>query len=445
MNRWSMDRVYLWSAALAAVAILWYWLRAWHGVWSDSYALMILLSALGAVAVNFPLLLTPGYKVNVGMAVYFAALLQFGAPLAMVVVGMSQVIGGGTLCVRRNPRTGRPMRRPLEVVFNTSQAVIFTGMGGLAYYAVMPPIAPAALDQPLALLAVPLAAGAMYITNSVAVATMVALRLKQHPFDVWQQGRVQDVLQFAGLFLIGLLAALTTANHPWALPVLVIPTVIIYLSLKRSVQLTEQTVAAVEAMADMIDARDRYTFEHSKRVAAQSERIARRLGLGPDDVNTIRLAARVHDLGKVALPDAILRKGTTLTDDEWVQMKRHPEIGCDLLSRFPLYRQEQVKAIVLAHHERMDGAGYPHGLAGEQVPLGARIIAVADAIDAMTSARPYRAAMPVEYALVELRQHRGEQWSTAVVDAVEALVAPPETKAALFPSIHVTNMGVRPS
>jgi HD-GYP domain-containing protein (c-di-GMP phosphodiesterase class II) len=438
-----MDRIYLWSVVVGAGLFLAYWRQTWYGTWSHSYALMTLMVALGAVAVNYPLLLTPHYKVNVGIAVYFAALLLFGAPLAMLVAGASQVVGGTVLCLRHNPSTGRPRRRPLEVIFNTAQIVIYTGAGGLAYYAVLPQVAPAALDQVLAFLAIPVTAVAMYLANSVLVSTMVALRLKQHPYDVWREGRTQDVLQFAGLFLIGLLAALTTANHPWSLPVLIIPTVIIYLSLKRSVQLTEQTISAIEAMADMVDARDSYTFEHSKRVATQSERIARRLGLSPDEITTIRLAARVHDLGKMAIPDAVLHKGSELDAAEWAQMKRHPEIGCELLSRFPLYRQEQVKAIVLAHHERVDGAGYPRGLAGEQMPLGAQIIAVADAIDAMTSARPYRAAMPVEYALIELRRNKGIQWSVQVVDAVESLLTPPAPKSPMFPAMTVPNMGIR--
>ena len=124
-------------------------------------------------------------------------------------------------------------------------------------------------------------------------------------------------------------------------------------------------------------------------------------------------------------------------------MKRHPEIGCELLARFPLYRQEEVKAIVLAHHEREDGAGYPRGIVGEEMPLGAQIIAVADAIDAMTSARPYRAALPVEYAMIELRRNKGIQWSAQVVDAVESLLTPPAPKSTIFPAITVPTMGIR--
>jgi putative nucleotidyltransferase with HDIG domain len=196
---------------------------------------------------------------------------------------------------------------------------------------------------------------------------------------------------------------------------MMVPVAGIQLALARSVQLAEQTIAAVEAMADVVDRRDPYTFQHSESVAAHSVRIARRLMLPDKEVDLIRLAARVHDLGKIAVPDEVLHKQGRLTEAEFDLMKKHPETGAEILAKFPEYRRG--RELVLSHHERMDGLGYPHGLVGGAIALGARIIAVADSWDAMTSDRPYRKALDAEVALAELLRGRGTQWDTAVVDA----------------------------
>src|SRR3989475_13260563 len=156
----------------------------------------------------------------------------------------------------------------------------------------------------------------------------------------------------------------------------------------------EHTIDAGEAMADLADRRDPYPFQHSQSVADHSVRTARRLGLPDREVEVIRLAARVHDLGKIAIPDEVLHKAGRLTAAEFELMKKHPETGAEILAKFPAYRHG--RELVLAHHERIDGLGYPRGLVGAAIALGARIIAVADSGDAMTPDRPYRKALDSE-------------------------------------------------
>jgi len=147
-------------------------------------------------------------------------------------------------------------------------------------------------------------------------------------------------------------------------------------------------------------------------------RIARQMHLHESEVELIRLAARVHDLGKIAVPDEVLHKQGRLSDEEFAIMKKHPVTGAEILSKFPEYRKG--RELVLAHHERVDGRGYPRGLERDQIPLGARVIAVADSWDAMTSDRPYRLAMDERVAMSELLRGRGIQWDTTVVDAFAA-------------------------
>jgi HD-GYP domain-containing protein (c-di-GMP phosphodiesterase class II) len=142
---------------------------------------------------------------------------------------------------------------------------------------------------------------------------------------------------------------------------------------------------------------------------------AQALGLPPDEVERVRHASELHDVGKVAIPDAILGKPGPLTEEEWAFVRRHPVIGERIVLAAPALAP--VASLVRSSHERWDGAGYPDGLHGDAVPLSARIVAVADAFAAMTSGRPYRAARTVEEALDELRREAGAQFDPAVVDA----------------------------
>ena len=224
-------------------------------------------------------------------------------------------------------------------------------------------------------------------------------------------------------------------GQTWLALAMMVPVAGIQLALSRSVQLMEQTIAAVESMADVVDRRDPYTFQHSQSVANHSVSIARKLRLPDREVELIRLAARVHDLGKIAVPDEVLHKQGRLTSTEFELMKKHPETGVEILSKFPEYKRG--RELVLAHHERMDGLGYPRGIAGPAIALGARIIAVADSWDAMTSNRPYRTALDHDVALAELYRGRGTQWDPAVVDAFANTLpgASPEVRQGRFAEV----------
>jgi putative nucleotidyltransferase with HDIG domain len=233
--------------------------------------------------------------------------------------------------------------------------------------------------------------------------------------ELWAEIAASDLKQTTALYVAGYLLAVISLGRPWLALVMMIPVGAIQVALTRSIQLMEQTIDAVEAMADVVDRRDRYTYQHSQSVADHAVRTARRLGLPDREVEVIRLAARVHDLGKISIPDEILHKQGRLTPAEFELMKKHPETGVEILAKFPAYRHG--RELVLAHHERIDGLGYPRGLAGAAIALGARIIAVADSWDAMTSDRPYRKALEAEVALAELLRGRGTQWDPSVVDA----------------------------
>ena len=167
-------------------------------------------------------------------------------------------------------------------------------------------------------------------------------------------------------------------------------------------------------MGALLEARDPYTHGHSRRVARHSERIARELGVSPDQVARIRAAALVHDIGKIHVPRPILTKAGRLTEEEFALVKRHPGDGAAMVAALG---DSELTAIVRSHHERIDGTGYPDGLAGADIPIGARIIAVADTFDAITSTRPYRDPRTHKQALDILQREAGTQLDARAVAA----------------------------
>ncbi len=177
-----------------------------------------------------------------------------------------------------------------------------------------------------------------------------------------------------------------------------------------------------EALAQAIEKRDPYTGGHTKRVVTYSVAIGERLGLSMGVMDTLKLSAILHDVGKIGVDDAVLRKQAKLDDEEFGMMKGHPMMGAEILRLVP--KLKDVIPGMLYHHERVDGRGYPDGLSGDEIPLIARIISVADTFDAMTSSRPYRKGLPTQVAIDELEKHSGTQFDTLAVKAfLEALEA----------------------
>jgi HD-GYP domain-containing protein (c-di-GMP phosphodiesterase class II) len=179
------------------------------------------------------------------------------------------------------------------------------------------------------------------------------------------------------------------------------------------------SIKLLEDLSKRLEARDAYTHGHSQRVARHAECIARAMHLSAAEIAKIRTAATVHDVGKIYTPREILNNPRRLTDREYAIVKLHPSDGADMLAAVG---DPEIATMVRHHHERIDGDGYPDGLAGEEIPLGARIISVCDAYDAMVTDRPYRRGTDSESALAELRRCAGSQFDPAVVEAFCAVI-----------------------
>jgi putative nucleotidyltransferase with HDIG domain len=188
-------------------------------------------------------------------------------------------------------------------------------------------------------------------------------------------------------------------------------------------------LSTIQAMVSVVDARERYAQGHSERVRALCAATARELALPQTQLATLELAAMFHDIGHIGIPDAVLNKPSELSTDEWATIRKHPLLGATILKQVP--RMEGVAQVILRHHERFDGQGYPDGLLGDETPVLAQILAVADAYEAMTSRRPHRPALPREEAVAQLRKNSGTQFAPSVVEAFVAASAQPLVVTAL--------------
>ncbi|MEX2048289.1 MAG: HD-GYP domain-containing protein, partial [Gemmatimonadota bacterium] len=296
-----------------------------------------------------------------------------------------------------------------------------------------------------------LAAGATYFAiNTGLVSLALALEGREPWWRVWHERFLWLAPHYivygfiGGVIAIGYHAAGLYALAVFAVPLLLMrKTQEAYLShTRRSAQklrqaaetihtqnvsleqanrlLKERSTAAMESLSATVDARDAYTAGHSRRVQQLALAIGRELNLSQAELDLLGHAALFHDIGKLAIPDAILLKPASLTEDEWGLMQRHAEEGARIIDRLG-FLQDAVPAI-RHHHERWDGNGYPDGLGGEDIPLGARIIHVADALDSMLTTRIYRAARPADEALEELRRGAGGQFCPRTVAALERIL-----------------------
>ncbi len=173
---------------------------------------------------------------------------------------------------------------------------------------------------------------------------------------------------------------------------------------------------SIKALIYAIDAKDHYTFNHSTHVAELSKKIAGAIGFSSIMINKLEQAALIHDIGKIGVDEQILRKEGSLTDEEFNEIKKHPEIGAKIVDSVPFI--EETAQVILYHHERYDGMGYPEGLKGENIPLPVRIVSVADAIDAMLRSRPYRDSLPNELIIKELKENSGTQFDPEIVKLI---------------------------
>jgi len=366
--------------------------------------------ALFIVAADISAIRLPGGTayIAVSSSLDYAAIALFGPVAAVLVSVVSTVVTQLVLA-----------RRPLHrVLFNICVFVITIMAAGLVFQLLGGPQATSLLD-----LMLPLGAcGLVYfVVNTGTVSVVIGLSQGEHPWRVWQLTYVWTLIHLVAFVPLG--ALIVVVFNVVGLPgvaLFLLPLLLARYTFKLYTDMRQEHFDTVRALAEAIDASDPHTRGHSERVTRYSIAIARELGLSEHRVLTIEYAGLLHDMGKIGLQHDILLKPTALSDEEWSLMKQHPATGAKIVS--DLHFLKGARGVVLYHHERFDGKGYPTGIAGDAIPLEARIVKVADAFDAMRSDRPYRPALTLAETLSELERGRGTEFDPQVVDALLRLI-----------------------
>ena len=337
---------------------------------------------------------------SLSCTVDIATVLLFPLPLAATIAAVGTLLGVIL----------RGQRNPLKLVFNAANmglsvaaASVVWNFGGREL----------GLSSPLSIPWVVAAALVYFGLNTSLTAAIVAFVLDLPVALVWRRGHRNVLLANLALLAAGVPVAGLWLAYPWMLICLAIALVGVHRAMADRVKLETETLDSLFQLADILDARDKYTHGHSERVGKYAEQLAIQLGLSSDRANLTFLAGRLHDIGKCAVNNEVLLKRGSLDDDEQIHMRQHPEVGAAMLAHFSLF--DEVAGFVRGHHERWDGRGYPDGLVGELIPLESRIIAVVDSYDAMTTTRPYRVALPHTEAVRRLQDGAGRQWDPRVV------------------------------
>ena len=388
----------------------------------------------GSLTLKIP---TVSARLSVSEVFVFAAVLWFGPAIATFIVVLDALVGA----LWQRKRTG------IRVLFNVCAGASAIWVAA-HFYGLIAPEPPIGRDTPAVedlLFPVGVLALSYFAINSLLVATAVALEHRTSPLELWRRNFLWLNLNYlvgasVALMLVAYTPSIDFPTISAVLPLLVITYLMFRMTLGRVddahrhvTQVNEMYLSTIEALALAVDAKDQITHGHIRRVQVYTVELAKRLGVRDGlQLKAIEAAALLHDMGKLAIPEHILNKPGKLTTAEFDKMKRHADIGADLLSsvKFPY----PVVPIVRHHHENWDGKGYPTGLSGTDIPLGARILSVVDCFDALTSDRPYRPRLTTEEAFDILRQRRGNMYDPLVVDtfiAAHGELAPLANEAGL--------------
>ncbi len=399
-------RVFVGAVALGFVAAL---MAAWALARPeiDEHALQGAggVALLVGLARIFPLRLDPRRRMLLDTAPCFAA-----------VILLSPVLGATAAALGMFAGEVRTRARWVQVCFNTAVAGVRVGAAALVYRSVAGVPLGAAEPPDLTPVALVLAAAVLSLVSTALVDIAAGLTLRQSPVRNWWAAQRRKLGYEGILLLCGFVAALPARLDPWLLLLLIAPAAIVRRALHDRLHVKSETRETLEALAEAVDLRHQRAAGHSPRVAELSGALANRMNLPAGEVELIRNAARVRDIGEVALPPDLLVRTGPLSEDERSRQRQHSVVGAVMVARFT--DSAACAPLIRYHHERWDGSHSPDGIAGERIPLGARIIAVADTYHAMISARPYREALTSAQAHAELTRARGAQLDPAVVDTL---------------------------
>ncbi|MFN8168537.1 MAG: HD-GYP domain-containing protein [Candidatus Nanopelagicales bacterium] len=408
-------RLYVAAVSVVGMGVLVWGAWSLHGLQEWSTVITLSVMVIVAHGLNSPLrrsvAVRQGVSISVGMPVSVASIMLLG-PVGAPFVSASMAIGGRIQWYKR--------------LFNGGMGAIQALLGALVYVAVggQNALAPDfSFDPRTTLFPILLATLVMEMVNGLLMVTVIALTERVSPVRVWFGTLAESALPMFIYSIFGLLLAIVWSYvGPISAVLVLVPLMVARWVFAQFAARQEAYEATIRSLIQAVETKDSYTRGHSERVARASVLIGRFSGMREDRVASLRYAGMLHDVGKLGVPTTVLQKAGRLTEAEFDAIQQHPARGREITKDLE-FLGEAIEGIHL-HHERIDGRGYPLGLKGSEIPEFARIIAVADAFDSMTTTRSYRGARTIDDAVVELRRCKGSQFDPVMVEClVEAIDA----------------------
>jgi len=369
---------------------------------SDMWLVLTFFIVLSTITEFMPVDLPVGGRVTIGFPVDFVVILVYGPAWALLVTFLGEIIADAIT------------RRTVwyKILFNASQYALSAGIAGMVYQGLGGVVGLVNISNyiiPAAICAI-----IYFLINSNLFMVVISLSEEVSILSVWKKQIRGTLATYIALVPIGFIMALVYTNiGVWGIILFFFPLFLARRSFELYTKMRKVYLDTIRALAAAIDAKDPYTKGHSERVAETSVALAQELNLTDKDIENIEYTALLHDIGKIGIADNILGKNSSLTDKEFDKIKEHPVMGAKIVE--PVDFLKNSYEAIYHHHEKYNGAGYPDGLKEKDIPLLSRIIAVADAYDAMGSDRPYRKKLSKDKILKELKDQAGKQFDPEIV------------------------------
>jgi len=380
----------------------------------DNIGMFIFWAAL-AVVVESLLIPMPNNTigVSVGYAINIATIIIGGPMLATTTAGLGflmrapKIEGRGYVHVLNLP--------PHKSIFNVSQSIIVTALMSLIYISIGGRVGEFGLGQTIAITLI----GALI--NTSIISGYLSFNSDSKFAETWISNIKGTFPSSLAVGTIGIIIALAYIGYGYGAVILFFgPLLLARYSFKLYIEMRNLYLSTIQALNKTVEAKDPYTSGHANRVEKFAVELAKAYHLPFESIQNLKTASILHDIGKIGIHDEILNKASRLTQEEYQEIMRHPAIGAEIISKVNFL--SDITTIVKHHHERYDGKGYPDGLSGEDIPIEAAILTIADSYDAMTSDRPYRTAMTPEEALSELQKNAGTQFHPELVKVFVSII-----------------------
>lgn len=372
---------------------------------------LIIFVSLSIVAESL-VIITPGQRaLSVGFAIALAAIMIFGVPEAAWISSLGIMLR----VIKHDGKLFHPFNFPLErTLFNGANIMLSAGLAGFCYESLGG--TPGMVNIDTSILAI-LASIIVYIlTNAVIMSILMHLITGEKFLINFYKNIVWVVKDYLAMAPLAILMAVAYINYRLVGVLLFFaPLLFARYSFKLYIDMRNIYLDTVKSLSQAVEAKDPYTNGHSRRVGEYACNLAARVGLAPKRIENLKIAALLHDIGKIGIEETILNKPGRLTEEEFGKIKKHPEIGVKIIKDIDFLKD--VSRIILSHHERYDGTGYPEGRKKDEIMLESQILSLADVFDALTSERPYRNAMTVEEAIEIIENGKGSQFEYKLADA----------------------------